>query len=494
MYLSTRSAAAPVSAAEALVEGLAPDGGLFVPETFPRLDARLLSPEPLAYAELSHLLLGPWFPAFSPADLGPATAAAAAQFPAIPAPLVAAGDLRVLELFHGPTLAFKDFALSLMGDLLGLARKAQGLKEEILILVATSGDTGKAALQGFADREGIRVLVFYPSQGVSGIQRLQMLTHEAANGKVVGIRGNFDDAQRGVKALFSDRGLASDLAGRGIRLGSANSINIGRLVPQAAYYVQAWRALRDRGELGRDGDFDVVVPTGNFGDALAAWYAKQGGLPLGKILVATNENKVLDDFFRTGTCDRRRDFHVTTSPSMDILAASNLERLVFEATGRDPGRTAALMADFARDGSFSLAPSERAFLKDFESCSASDAEASAEIGRSFRESGYLMDPHTACAVSAWRKLGGRDRYRPCVILSTASPFKFPASVCRAIGLGAEGDEVATAKALAAAAGLSLPASLEALPGLALRHRDIVAADGLESTLRSLAGLGPRGRP
>jgi threonine synthase len=403
---------------------------------------------------------------------------------------VAAGELRLLELFHGPTLAFKDFALSLMGDLLALAREASGSKEEILILVATSGDTGKAALQGFADRPGIRVLVFYPSQGVSGIQRLQMLTHEAANGAAVGIKGNFDDAQRGVKALFSDSLLAADLASRGIRLGSANSINIGRLVPQAAYYVQAWRDMRDRGELGPEGDFDVVVPTGNFGDALAAWYAKRMGLPLGRIIVATNENRVLDDFFRTGTCDRRRGFQLTTSPSMDILAASNLERLVFEATGRDPRRTASLMADFSGKGSFTLAPSEMALLGDFESGSATSAEAGEEIGRSYREAGYLMDPHTACAAAVGRRLGGRGR--PQVIVSTASPFKFPASVSRAIGLGAEGDEVGTALALAKAAGLELPPSLARLPGLPLRHGDLVGADGLEGALRRLAGLSPAG--
>lgn len=495
MYRSTRSEAAPRKASEALLEGLAPDGGLYVPTALPRLDGSLLSARELSYAELSERVLAPFFPEFPAAELRAACQAAASRFPADPAPLASAGELRFLELFHGPTLAFKDFALSLMGGLSRLAAKATGFSGELLVLAATSGDTGKAALAGFEGVEGTRVLVFYPEAGVSGIQRLQMLTHGAAGAEVVGIRGNFDEAQAGVKALFADRGLGAELAGRGARLSSANSINIARLLPQIVYYVWAYRKELASGELEAGEALNVVVPTGNFGDALAAWYAKSMGLPLGEIAVASNRNRVLCDFFETGRYDRNRPFYRTTSPSMDILAASNLERLLFEALGRDSGRCASLMAEFGRRGKVELSPEEAAYLSPFRGGSADEAEAASTIAAVFEESGYLMDTHTAVAASLARRLlsgpGAAEAWagRPTLVLATASPFKFPSAVAAALGLPAGGDEIATAEALAARAGLELPEAVARLRDLPIRHRAIVDPDDMGGALRRFVAEG-----
>jgi threonine synthase len=491
VYRSTRSEAAPRSASQALLEGLALDGGLYVPAELPRLDPRLLSDKDLSYAELSSRLLGPFFPEFAEAELRSACERAAVRFPADPAPIVAAGSLRFLELFHGPTLAFKDFALSLMGSLSRLAAKAEGFDGELLVLAATSGDTGKAALAGFEGVERTRVLVFYPAECVSGIQRLQMLTHDAPGAEVVGIRGNFDEAQRGVKALFADRGLAADLAARGISLSSANSINIARLLPQIVYYLWAYRNEVASGDLSSGEKLNVAVPTGNFGDALAAWYAKSMGLPLGEIAIASNRNRVLADFFSTYVYDRNRPFFKTESPSMDILAASNLERLLFEAVGRDSERCAALMDTFGRTGRIELAASEAAYLGAFRSGSADDDEAAAAIRAVFEESGYLMDTHTAVAATVARRLVAEPEStwagRPALVLATASPFKFPAAVARAIGLPAAADEVATAAALAARAGLELPSAIARLAEAPIRHREVVETSEMEAALRRFAG-------
>lgn len=500
MYRSTRSDAPALSPEAALIEGIAPDGGLYVPESLPKLAPAVLGSSRLSYAELSYLILKPFFSSFDDADLKAALAAQSERFPAEtgPAPLSLKGDLGFLELYHGPTLAFKDLALTLMGGLMGLARDKLGIKDEIAILVATSGDTGKAALEGLArpgyPANGIRVVVFYPSEGVSAVQKLQMTSHDAPGAKVIGIRGNFDDAQRGVKAIFASRDAAAFMAKRGMRLSSANSINIARLIPQIVYYAWGYREMRDSGALGANGLMDVAVPTGNFGNILAAWYAKQMGLPIGRLVCASNRNRVLSDFFGQNTYDRNRPFYKTESPSMDILVSSNLERLVFHAKGDDPRRTAGLMAELAEKGRYSLSAVEAARLGDFRAGSADEAESHAAMRRYYENDRYLMDPHTAVAVAVLEKLRAQGlQRRPTLIASTASPFKFPVAVARAIGLPAAGAagkvldasaELDLAARLAEAAGLELPQAVRALRTAPIVHKTVVEAADMEAALQS----------
>jgi threonine synthase len=507
VYRSTRSDRAAVPAEQALIDGIAPDGGLYVPDSLPRLPPAILEPGELSYPELSYLLLKPFFPGFAEADLREALVAQAERFPASgPAPLSLFGNRGFLELYHGPTLAFKDFALSLMGSLMGIAKRKLGFDEEIVILVATSGDTGKAALEGLArsgrPAGGIRVVVFYPSEGVSPVQRLQMTSHDAPGASVIGIRGNFDDAQRGVKAIFANPAAAAFVARRGMRFSSANSINIARLLPQIVYYAWGWRSMRAAGALGPEGTMDVAVPTGNFGNILAAWYAKRMGLPLGRLICASNRNKVLADFFGESKYDRNRPFYKTESPSMDILVSSNLERLVFHATGEDPARTAALMAELSGKGSYELSKFEAAALSDFRAGWADEAAASAAARRLFSEFHYLVDPHTAVAVAVLDELRSKSgETRPTLVVSTASPFKFPVSSAGAIGLElppASGEASAAfpvrgsredamrdldlAARLAEAAGLELPAAVLALRDAPELHSTIVDVADMEGAL------------
>ncbi len=507
MFRSTRSDAPPVGAAQAILDGIAPDGGLYVPESLPRLDPAILGSGELSYPELSYLLLRPFFDGFGEAELKKAFADQAERFPAgDPAPLRMAGGRGFLELYHGPTLAFKDFALSLMGSLMGIARRKLGVSDEIVILVATSGDTGKAALEGLArpgrPADGIRVVVYYPSEGVSPVQRLQMTSHDAPGASVIGIRGNFDDAQRGVKAIFASPEAASFAAKRGMRFSSANSINIARLLPQVAYYAWGWRAMRAAGGLGPDGLMDIAVPTGNFGNILAAWYAKRMGLPVGRLICASNRNKVLADFFGERKYDRNRPFYKTESPSMDILVSSNLERLVFHATGEDPARTAALMSQLTKQGSYELSAPEAEALSEFRAGWAGEEESAAAAKRLFEESRYLVDPHTAVAVAVLDAMGPEaGGKRPVLVASTASPFKFPVPSARAIGLGIsdagaspaparESREAALrdldlAERLAEAAGLELPQVVRDLRTAPELHGAVVDAAGMEGALESV---------
>ena len=505
VYRSTRSDRAAVPPERALLEGIAPDGGLFVPVSMPLLDPLALGLETLSYSELSYLVLRPFFPTFEDAGLKAAFAAQAERFPASgPAPVVFRRGMAFAELYRGPTLAFKDLALTLMGPLMGLAKEKLGIDEEIVILVATSGDTGKAALEGLArpgrPKNGIRVVVFYPSEGVSAVQKLQMTSHDAPGATVIGIRGNFDDAQRGVKAIFASPASADFTLRRRMRLSSANSINIARLLPQIVYYVSAWRDMRDSGALGSDGIMDVVVPTGNFGNILAAWYAKRIGLPIGRLICASNRNHVLSDFFGDRRYDKNRPFYKTDSPSMDILVSSNLERLVFHATGEDPVRTAALMRELGEKGSYALKDAEADALSDFRSGWADEAAAGAAARRLFEGSGYLIDPHTAVAVSVLERIREESgESRPTLVTATASPFKFPVSVARAIGLAwTEGDEVTIgavssraaasreldlAERLAKTARLELPAAIRALRDAHEVHGAVVEASCMEAALK-----------
>jgi threonine synthase len=509
LYRSTRSDHAAVTPEMALLEGIAPDGGLYVPVALPRLDSAVFASGPLSYAELSYLVLRPFFRTFSPEGMRAALASQIERFPVNgPAPVVFKGGIAFIELYRGPTFAFKDLALTLMGPLMGLAKERLGINEEIVILVATSGDTGKAALEGLAragqPSKGIRVVVFYPSEGVSAVQKLQMTSHDAPGATVIGIRGNFDDAQRGVKAIFGSPTAAAFAAKRGMRLSSANSINIGRLLPQIVYYVSAWREMRDSGALGPDENMDVAVPTGNFGNILAAWYAKRMGLPIDRLICASNRNRVLSDFFGERRYDKNRPFYKTESPSMDILVSSNLERLVFHATGDDPLRTSTLMGQLADKGSYELSEAEAEGLSDFRAGWADEAAAGAAARRLFESWGYLVDPHTAVAVSvldSMRETSGE--FRPTLVAATASPFKFPSSVARAIGLSGVEDEAVprgvelpraavsreldVAERLAKAVGLELPAELRALRDAPEVHGSVAEASGMEVALEAELG-------
>ncbi len=497
MYRSTRSDRAAVAPELALLEGIAPDGGLYVPASLPSLDPAALGAGRLSYQELSLLILRRFFPTFDDEELKAALGAQAERFPpSSPAPVVYKNGLAFVELYRGPTFAFKDLALSLMGPLLGLARAKLGIDEEIVILVATSGDTGKAALEGLArpgrPANGIRVLVFYPSEGVSAVQKLQMTSHDAPGAVVIGIKGNFDDAQRGVKAIFASRAAADFAERRKMRLSSANSINIARLLPQIVYYVSAWRDMRDAGALGSDGTMDVAVPTGNFGNILAAWYAKRMGLPIDRLICASNRNRVLVDFFGTKRYDKNRPFFRTESPSMDILISSNLERLIFHATGEDPARTASLMSRLAERGSYELDAAEAESLSDFRAGWSDEAAAGDAARRLFEGSGYLVDPHTAVAVSVLERMRKESgEIRPTLVAATASPFKFPVSVARAIGMGgasAKGDlgdalfELEMAERLAEAARLELPPAIRALRYAPVLHDTVVDASEMGAVL------------
>ena len=366
-YSSTRDKAEKVTASQAILQGLAQDGGLFVPSYIPALSVDMDVLKDMSYQEIAYEVMSRFLTDFSEKELKDCIAAAYDEkFDTKEiAPLKKAGEAYYLELFHGATIAFKDMALSILPHLMTTAAKKNQASGEIVILTATSGDTGKAALAGFADVPGTRIIVFYPKNGVSSIQEKQMVTQKGANTYVVGIHGNFDDAQTGVKKLFGDRELNEELKEAGFRFSSANSINIGRLVPQIVYYVYAYAKLYGAGVLKKGEPMNVVVPTGNFGNILAAYYAKEMGVPIGKLICASNENKVLYDFFRTGSYDRNREFVLTTSPSMDILISSNLERLIYKIAGADDVKDAAFMKELSEKGTYTITPQMKEKLADF---------------------------------------------------------------------------------------------------------------------------------
>ena len=392
-----------------------------------------------------------------------------------------------LELFHGKTIAFKDMALSILPHLMITAAKKNHVDREIVILTATSGDTGKAAMAGFADVAGTKIIVFYPKNGVSPIQERQMVTQKGDNVLVVGIHGNFDDAQTGVKKLFSDRGLEEELAQAGYQFSSANSINIGRLVPQIVYYVYAYARLLAEGRIGDGEKINVAVPTGNFGNILAAYYAKLMGLPIGKLICASNENKVLFDFFSTGEYDKNREFILTSSPSMDILISSNLERLIYRISGDDPEMTAQLMRLLSEKGSYEITEEMRDRLADFYGGYAEEQETFEKIRSLYEDTGYVIDTHTAVAAAVY------DRYReetgdrtPAVIASTASPFKFARSVMTAIDPGygeATWDDFALVDELSRIANVKVPAAVEELRTAPVLHTTECEKDEMEAVVR-----------
>ncbi len=487
-YRSTRSASIRRTASEAVLQGLAEDGGLFVPEQMPKLSVPLLDLCGRTYQQIAFEVMKLFFTDFTEEELTACIAHAYDEKfddPQI-APLVKKGDAYFLELFHGATIAFKDMALSILPHLMTTAARKCGVTNDIVILTATSGDTGKAALAGFADVPGTKMVVFYPKDGVSPIQKRQMVTQRGANVKVIGIRGNFDDAQAGVKAMFNDRALEEELLADGFQFSSANSINIGRLIPQVAYYVYAYVTLLDRGVLREGEPMNVVVPTGNFGNILAAHYAKQIGTPIRKLICASNENKVLYDFFRTGTYDRNREFILTSSPSMDILISSNLERLIYEVTGESPEATRRFMDELARTGRYTLPEEMREKLTDFCGYYTDEAGTAESIRQTFEESGYILDPHTAVAAHVYRQYREETGDSvPTVIASTASPYKFTHSVMTAIDPRCgEEEDFALIDRLHSLSGTAVPRTIEEIRTAPVLHRDTCGKEEMEDAVRS----------
>ena len=471
-YHSTRSCAPHVDSACAVLQGLAPDGGLYMPERIPAFDWQhclTLSAQGQSCAILSALL--PDIPDMQ--DLVEKAYTGKFQTEDL-TPTVPAGDFHVLELFRGPTSAFKDVALSMLPQLLTASMKQCGAEKEILILTATSGDTGKAALAGFADVPGVKICVFYPDGGVSKVQRAQMVTQEGNNVTVCAVRGNFDDAQTGVKNIFSacrGKELPYDLS-------SANSINIGRLAPQVMYYFKAYRDLLDAGRIALGETVNFSVPTGNFGDILAGYLAKLLGLPVGMLICASNANNVLTDFIRTGTYDRLRPLLKTTSPSMDILVSSNLERLLYLMSGCDCELVAGLMSKLNSDGVYTVPETMKdAISKEFWAGCCDDARAADTIAKVWTENHYLCDPHTAAGWAvAEEYIAATGDTRPMVVLSTASPYKFPAAVLEAIGGDMSGDEFDQMEHLSAQTGVPIPDNLAGLRGKPERHTGVIDKD------------------
>ena len=470
-FQSTRDSALRVSSSEAIVRGLAPKSGLFVPESFPKAD--LENWKSLPYPALAEQVLKGFLTDYSADFLHSATAATYGEaFGGKAGETVKVSDgVYALELWHGPTCAFKDYALQLMPKLLVEAKKMLGRTETTRILVATSGDTGKAALAGYADLDGIEVEVFYPNAGTSEIQHLQMATQKGDNVQVYAVEGNFDDAQTGVKRVFADESVAAELEARHIRLSSANSINWGRLVPQIVYYFAAYAQLLKAGKVRFGDKVDFCVPTGNFGDILAGYYAKQMGLPVGRLICASNENNVLTDFLTTGTYTAKREFFKTTSPSMDILVSSNLERLLYHVTGSD-AEVAGLMKSLAETGSYTVRPETLKTIQESFGCGwSSEEEVAGEIRARYEQDGYLCDTHTAVAFH----VAGRHKREgvPMVVLSTASPYKFPRSVLEALGHTAPQNDFEAMQELEAATGRTAPASLAALRQKAERFNTVI---------------------
>lgn len=492
IYRSTRSNSAPVTASQAILKGLSDDGGLFVPDHIPTLDKSLKELAGMTYQQVAYEVMKLFLTDFTEEELKNCiNSAYDSKFDTEKiAPLVKADDAYYLELFHGSTIAFKDMALSILPHLMITSARKNNIKNEIVILTATSGDTGKAALAGFADVKGTRIIVFYPKNGVSPIQEKQMVTQKGANTFVVGIHGNFDDAQTGVKKIFSDKELAKEMDEKGFQFSSANSINIGRLVPQICYYVYAYAQLCKDGKITEGEKINVVVPTGNFGNILAAFYAKNMGLPIDKLICASNDNKVLYDFFRTGTYDRNREFVLTTSPSMDILISSNLERLIYRIAGNDADKNRELMSALTGNGKYEITEEMKAQLADFYGNFASEAETATEIRRLYEKCGYVIDPHTAVASAVYGKyVAETGDHKTTVIASTASPFKFTRSVMDAIDTKYDvmGD-FELVDELSKIAKVKVPGAIEEIRTAPILHDTQCDVDKMKDTVKSFLGI------
>ena len=492
LYRSTRNEEETATASEAILKGLAEDGGLFVPDEIPDLDVpfdilALMDYKQVAYQVMSHMLTD-----FTEEELMYCiNGAYDSKFDTdLIAPVKYHHGSYILELFHGKTIAFKDMALSILPYLMTTAAKKNNMDKEIVILTATSGDTGKAALAGFADVPGTKIAVFYPKDGVSPIQEKQMVTEKGENTFVAGIRGNFDDAQNGVKKMFSDKKLAEELEEKGFVFSSANSINIGRLVPQIVYYVYAYSRLVAAGTVKGGEEINVVVPTGNFGNILAAYYASLMGIPIKKLICASNDNKVLYDFFTTGVYDRNREFILTSSPSMDILISSNLERLIYRVAGNDAAKNAELMKSLAETGKYQISEEMQKNLYQFYGNYATTEEVADTIRKVYEEDGYVLDPHTAVAVNVC------DKYKeetgdttPTLIASTASPYKFTRSVVTAIKPEMDSKEdFELVDELAALSGVKIPAAIEEIRNAEIKHDTVCEKDEMEAVVKKFLGI------
>ena len=492
LYKSTRNGEKTVTASEAILKGLADDGGLFVPVTIPKLDVSLEELKDMTYQETAYAVMKQFITDFTEEELKHCIAKAYdTKFDTEEiAPLVKVDGTYYLELFHGATIAFKDMALSILPHLLTTAAKKNNVKNEIVILTATSGDTGKAALAGFADVEGTRIIVFYPKNGVSKVQELQMVTQKGANTSVVAIHGNFDCAQSGVKAIFENKELAKELNHAGFQFSSANSINIGRLVPQIVYYVYAYAKLLQNEEITEGESINVVVPTGNFGNILAAYFAKQMGIPIDKLICASNENKVLFDFFQTGVYDKNREFILTNSPSMDILISSNLERLIYMIAGQDANKNSELMQALKSKGVYELTDEMKANLDDFAAGYATEAEVRETIAEVYKKTGYVIDTHTAVAAKVCKAYQDASKdEKKTVIASTASPYKFARSVMTAIDDKYDAlEEFDLIDSLEVISNVDIPNAVEEIRNAEVLHTRECDADKMEETVKDILGV------
>lgn len=493
LYKSTRGNGEFITSSEAIIAGIAPDGGLYVPNAIPKLSVELDTLVHMDYKEIAFNVMKEFFTDFSEEELRYCiNNAYDKKFDHDEiAPLKEAAGVYFLELFHGPTIAFKDMALSILPYLLTTSLKKQKMEKEVVILTATSGDTGKAALEGFSDIEGIKIIVFFPEKGVSEIQKLQMKTHKGENTFVVGIEGNFDDAQNGVKAIFNDAEIREKLEIKNSMFSSANSINIGRLVPQVAYYFFAYMSLVRKGDIKLGEAINVVVPTGNFGNILAAYYAKNMGLPINKLICASNENKVLFDFINTGVYDKRREFVLTSSPSMDILISSNLERLLYVISGESSEKIRDLMSKLQKDGLYEIDNNMKAGLEDLFAAYASEEDTTESIREVFEKDKYLIDTHTAVGYSAYKDylLASKDEKTKVVIASTASPYKFNSSVMGALDNKYKSvDEISLIDIMAEVSKVEVPAAVKDIDKKPVLHTKVCHKDQMKNVVEEILNL------
>ena len=492
VYHSTRNSEETATASEAILKGLTSDGGLFVPDSIPKLNVSLEDLTKMSYQEIAYAVMKEFLTDFTEEELKTCiNNAYDSKFDTEEIAVTKKVDgAYYLELFHGATIAFKDMALSILPHLLVTSARKNNVKNEIVILTATSGDTGKAALAGFADVPGTKIIVFYPKSGVSPIQEKQMVTQKGDNTYVIGIKGNFDDAQTGVKKMFSNKELAKVMNDNGFQFSSANSINIGRLVPQVVYYVYSYTRLLANGDIKAGEKVNFVVPTGNFGNILAAFYAKNMGVPVGKLICASNENKVLYDFFETGVYDRNREFILTSSPSMDILISSNLERLIFRIAGDDAKKTAEMMDALKTTGKYTITDEMKSKLADFTGGWASEEDTAKEIKRVFDETGYVMDTHTAVASSVYHTYKEKTNDdTKTIIASTASPYKFGTSVMSAIDKKYEGmDDFALIDELCKTSGVKIPNAVEEIRTAPVLHDTVCETKDMQKTVEKILGL------
>ena len=493
VYHSTRNSEETATASEAILKGLTSDGGLFVPDSIPKLNVSLEDLTQMSYQEIAYAVMKEFLTDFTEEELKTCiNNAYDSKFDTEEIAVTKKVDgAYYLELFHGATIAFKDMALSILPHLLVTSARKNNVKNEIVILTATSGDSGKAALAGFADVPGTKIIVFYPKSGVSPIQEKQMVTQKGDNTYVIGIKGNFDDAQTGVKKMFSNKELAKVMNDNGFQFSSANSINIGRLVPQVVYYVKAYADLLKQGALKAGEPMNVVVPTGNFGNILASYYAKQMGIPIGKFVCASNKNKVLFDFFETGKYDRNREFYVTTSPSMDILISSNLERMIYRIAGNDAKQCAKFMAALTKDGEYVITDAMKAELSEFFGAFGSEEETAVKIKEVYDKEGYVMDTHTAVAAVAYDKYKAAtgDDKTPTVIASTASPYKFTRSVMDAIDPAYDAeDDFELVDELNKVSKTAIPKAIEEIRTAPVLHDTVCETAAMEDEVKKILGI------